>query len=58
MKSFQQIARAMYLAYLKERKAQGSRGTDYLSWELLTNEQQACWVAVAREAAAQLAQVH
>ena len=33
MKSYEQIARAMWDAYLKERKSQGSTGTDYLRWK-------------------------
>ena len=58
MKSFEQIAKAMYLAFLKERKALGSRGADHLSWETLPQDQQGPWIAAAREAAVQLAQVH
>lgn len=58
MKSFEQIAKAMYLAFLNERKALGSRSTDHLSWETLPQDQQGPWIAAAREAAVQLAQVH
>ena len=42
MKSFEQIAKAMY----------------QLSWETLPQDQQGPWIAAAREAAEQLAQVH
>ena len=58
MKSFENIARAMYEAFLKERKRQGSKSTDYLDWGLLNDGQRACWVAAARQAAAELALVH
>lgn len=58
MKSYEQIAKAMYAAFIKERKARGSCGTDYLSWEGLSPDQQACWIAAARQAAAELALVH
>lgn len=58
MKSFEHIARAMWSAYLQERKRQGSTGTDYLRWEDLTEQGRACWIAAAQEAARQLAEVH
>ena len=58
MKSYEQIAKAMFEAFLKERKRQGSNSTDYNHWESLDTDGQACWIAAAKQAAAELALVH
>lgn len=58
MKSFEQIAQAMYAAFLKERQKRGSRGAHYLDWDALSEDQRASWIAAAKQAAAELALVH
>lgn len=58
MKSFEQIARAMWDAYLQEHKRQGDHGAQHLSWQDLTEQGRACWIAAAQEAARQLVGVH
>ncbi len=58
MKSFEQIAQAMHEAFLKERRNQGSASTAYAGWDALGKDQQAAWIAAARQAAAELALVH
>lgn len=58
MKTYEQIAKSMFEAFLKERKRLGSASTDYIKWDSLTPDQQAAWVAAAKQAAAELALVH
>ncbi len=58
MKRFEQSAQAMYAAFLKERQKRGSRGTHYLDWDALSEDQRASWIAAAKQAAAELALVH
>ena len=59
MKSFEQVARAMYLAFVKEaaRATQCDAGSA-IAWEDQAPETRACWIAAARQAAAELALVH
>ncbi len=57
-KSYEQIAKSMFEAFLKERKRLGSASTDYIKWESLTRDQQSAWVAAAKQAAAELALIH
>ena len=58
MKSFEQIAEAMFRAFMKERKRQGSKGVDHTDWSDLSESQRASWIAAAKQAAAELAVVH
>lgn len=59
MKSFEQIAAAMYTAYWKRDAqlypdAHGVTGT----WEQLPQTQRECWIAAAKQAVAEMATVH
>lgn len=58
MKSFEQLARSAFEAFLKERKRLGSTSTDYNNWESLTENQRAPWIAVAKQLWAEMATVH
>lgn len=55
MKSYEQIAAAMYRAFIKQANG---REVDAFAWEALSLEMRACWIAAARQAAAELALVH
>lgn len=58
MKSFDQIAQAMYLAFVK--KAGALTKTDagqFRAWDQQPPDVHACWVAAAQQAAAELALV-
>lgn len=58
MKSFEQLARSAHEAFLKERKAQGSTGTEYIGWETLPLQQRSAWIAAAKQIVAEMATVH
>jgi hypothetical protein len=60
MKSFNQIAAAMYAAYCKQAQridAEGLAG-HAPTWDELDAGTQGCWIAAAQQAAAELALVH
>lgn len=58
MKSFEQIAKAMYSAFVKEReRLEGCTGK-YIAWSAQSEAGKAAWIAAARQAAAELATVH
>ena len=56
MKSYEQIAQAMYEAHGKELLRQ--IGVTQRPWGGLGSGEQACWIAAAKQAAAELALVH
>ncbi len=58
MKSFEQIARAMYTAYLKKAGGKAFDGKPLPSFEQLGAERRECWIAAAQEAAKQISEVH
>ena len=58
MKTFEQLAKEGYEAFLKARKQAGSTGTDYLRWDMLSAEQQSCWLAATKQILAAYAVVH
>ena len=55
MKSFEELARAAFLAYEKSVR---QRPQSLREWELLHSEIKQHWLAVAKELAAQLANIH
>lgn len=58
MKSYEQLARSGYEAFLKERKRQGSNSTDHVGWDILSPQQKATWIAAAKQIVAEMATVH
>lgn len=60
MKSFEQIAQAMYRAYQKQARQIDEEGLaeHALQWADLDAGTQGCWIAAAKQAAAELATVH
>lgn len=61
MKSYSQIAAAMYAAYCKQaRRIDSGHGLagHAPTWPELDAEEQSCWIAAAQQAAAELALVH
>lgn len=58
MKSYEQIAEAMYRAWVKERESREVVLGRYLAWSALSDDGKAAWIAAARQAAAELALVH
>lgn len=61
MKSYAQIAAAMYHAYCKQAQridsGEGLSGHAQ-TWQELDAGEQSCWIAAAQQAAAELALVH
>lgn len=58
MKSYEQIAAAMYHAYCKSLNLPDQRNTPQLSWGLLTEATQKAWIEAAKQAVAEMATVH
>lgn len=60
MKSYAQIAAAMYHAYCKHAQRIDTEGLagHALTWAELDAGTQECWIAAAQQAAAELALVH
>lgn len=58
MKSYEQLARTAFEAFVKERKRLVSHGTDHTNWEFMTETQRAPWIAVAKQLWAEMAAVH
>lgn len=56
MKSFEQIAKAMYSAWCAEAARQS--GKLYVAWSEQAPHLQQAWIAAARQAAAELSTVH
>jgi hypothetical protein len=60
MKSYSQIAAAMYAAYCKQAQRIDGAGLagHAQAWQDLDPGTQGCWIAAAQQAAAELALVH
>lgn len=58
MKSYEEIAEAMYRAFVKERETRGSASVTYAAWSVMSADGKAAWIAAAKQAAAELALVH
>ena len=58
MKSYEQIAQAMYTAYCQQAGGQTFDGKLLPTFAQLGAERQACWVAAAKAAQQEIAQVH
>ena len=58
MKSFEQIAAAMYHAYCKKAGGKTFDGKPLPTYEQLGAERQSCWVAAARAAHKEITEVH
>ena len=58
MKSFEQVAAAMYDAYCKQAGGRTYDSKPLPTWAELGAERRACWIAAAKQAAAELALVH
>jgi L-alanine-DL-glutamate epimerase-like enolase superfamily enzyme len=58
MKSFEQIAQAMYHAYRKRFGGKDTSGLDMATWDELGELSRQSWIAAARQATAELALVH
>ncbi len=56
MKSYEQIAKAMYEAW--EKSIRRETGIELLSWSALPTLEQQAWIAAARQAVAEMATVH
>ena len=56
MKSFEQIAKAMFMAHEKELRSSTQR--ELLTWDELPQARRDAWIAAARQAAAELALMH
>lgn len=57
-KSYEQIAAAMYHAYWKQAGGKTFDGKPLPTWGEIGAERQACWIAAAQQAAAELALAH
>ncbi|MDO5623800.1 MAG: hypothetical protein Q4G71_03835 [Pseudomonadota bacterium] len=58
MKSFEQIARAMHAAFIQQAATEDDGFPPELyGWDSMCAEDRACWIAAARQAAAELAEV-
>ena len=59
MKSYEQIAEAMYRAFVKQAAHSVSIDTSkFNAWDTQPPDVRECWIAAARQAAAELALVH
>ena len=63
MKSFKELARVMYAAYLKSAHEQKQSNPrlwlrDQPAWEALNPEMQTCWIAAARAVADEVKRLH
>ncbi len=55
MKSFHEIAASMYAAYCKSARGSTLDGHPLPTWIQLGENRQACWIAAAKQAFAELA---
>jgi hypothetical protein len=58
MKSFEQIAQAMYGAYFKGMNGTDANGCPLPTWAETSPKQKDAWTEAAKQAAAELALVH
>lgn len=58
MKNYQKVAAAMYAAYCKAAGGSTQDGQPLPPWSALGDNRQACWVAAAKQAAAELAKMN
>lgn len=58
MKSFDQLAQSAYAAYVKQASGRTLNGLPLLTWERLSDEHKACWIAAAKQLWAEFAAIH
>jgi hypothetical protein len=58
MKSFNQLARAAYAAFVQRAGGKTYDGKTLAGWTEIGVEQQACWIEAVKEVAAQLQAIH